>query len=232
MSPRLALAALLLLAAPVGAGVITFDFASLKSGAEGPLPGNASTATVNGVTITAFSSAFTTQAPIYVRNVTNDHGAGICSEPSCNSGDTNEISQLTNQEVLRLERPANTVWSSLWVSSLDSNGGVGAGEKGIMWWSNSATAAPSGIIAFQYGDFGTKVEGDLLSLASFAGFDRGAQYLFFRGASDTPGAAADNDFLVWKGSVNTIPTPAALGLLGAGLLGIGLARRLRLPQAD
>ena len=64
-----------------------------------------------------------------VHNVDDDHGLGVCSEGETNctngTGDVNEISQLTNSEALLLSIPDGYSWTSLWVSSLDSNNNTG-----------------------------------------------------------------------------------------------------------
>ncbi|CAG0123806.1 partial Serine-aspartate repeat-containing protein D, partial [Rhodocyclaceae bacterium] len=160
--------------------------------------------TVNGVTAEAFylnGGYQTTNTVLWGRNVPNDHGIGVWSsgepDPVASGGDVNEISNQLNNEVLRLTKADGQSWTSLWVSSLDS-GGSGSAEAGTLYWSNSATPDLSSLstkFTFHYGDFGTSVEGDLLTLNP-ANFDPSAKYLFFV-AGPNP-AGTNNDYLFWK----------------------------------
>lgn len=125
-------AAAVLAASSAQAAVVSFDSTSLGAN-NTPLAQNVTVNTVradafkysgaSNVAGGTFSSANTT---LWLRNESNDHGLGVCSEGASNcsskGGDVNEISSLTNLEVLRLTRPDNHVWTSLWVSSLDGGG--------------------------------------------------------------------------------------------------------------
>jgi hypothetical protein len=214
----------LALALPVAAGAATFDFTSL--GANNTLLGN--TVVVNGVTASGFANNFQTPTPLWLRNQTNDHGLGVCSEgqQACatGGGDVNELDNANALEAILLERPVDTIWTSLWVSSLDS-GGTGGSEEGTLAWGNSLAELlnPLNWLNFGYGAFGTAVEGDLLTLAS--AFDPTARYvLFFHGGV----AGSDNDYLVWRGAYTNslrVPEPGTLVLLGVGLAMFGLRRR-------
>ena len=159
---------------------------------------------MNGVRADAFylngSSYLTTNTTLYERNETNDHGIGVVSngEIASQGGDVNELSNQLNLEVIRLQKASGDKWTSLWVSSLD-NGGSGGQEMGTLYWSNSANPDLSTLsgssFTFKYGNFGTSVEGDLLTLHP-ANFDSSANYLFFRAGPNSCGT--NNDYLVWK----------------------------------
>ncbi|WP_158287832.1 PEP-CTERM sorting domain-containing protein [Falsiroseomonas bella] len=204
----------------------SFDFTTL--GAENTAL--ATSVVVGGVTAEGFNNNLSTPANLWLRNVTNDHGLGVCSEgaSACRSGggDVNELDNDGSNEFIRLTLPTGELWETLWVSSLDG-GGSGGSEEGRLQWSNDPTfGSVIGSANFAY--TGGSVEKEIL--ASIAGFDTSAKYLLF----SHPGSVGDdNDYLVWKGTTvadpNFIPAPepASLTLLGAGIFAMGLARRRR-----
>jgi hypothetical protein len=207
-----------------------FDFTHVNGGVEGRLTGPQTDA---GVTATAWvMDTHDTWIPsyLYLRNDPEDHGLGVCSEvlSDCQTkgGDVNELSNQSKKELIRLELPATKVWSSLWVSSLDS-GGSNSHEQGVLSWSNTAdpTSARLGSFDFGYGDFGALVEG---SLAFPAVFPTSAKYLFF---TNNWTNGSNNDYLVWKGTIDNdrtitaVPEPASLLLIGTGLAGAAARKR-------
>ena len=226
----------LLFSIPSHASTEAFDFAG-----SGAYLGTSST-TDNGVTATGFynDGGSWTEASLYQRDETNDHGLGVCSEGQfwCyfGGGDVNELSNQWYDEAIRLDKGSNATWGELWVSSLDSS------EVGTLYWGDSNNVAellnPVYSFSYQAGDFGAGiVEGDILALAAASGFDATAQYVLFTpGSPIAPSTICvstgdyctrpDNDYLVWKGTVNPVPIPAAVWLFGSGLLGlVGIARR-------
>lgn len=233
MKKLIAAAALALMAAPyANATTINFDFTTLGSN-NTPL---ATSVNVNGIVAEGFNNNYAHPAALWLRNVPNDHGLGVCSEgtAACSTlgGDTNEIDNSGSFEAIRLTNTVGGVWTSLWVSSLDADNKDGDIEFGRLLWSDCADVAMDpnctyGQFTFKYTDFGTNVEGDILALAAAAGFDPTAKYLLFLpGGVGTIGS--DNDYLLWRGSIQTVPEPATLGLLGLGLLALGFGgRRLR-----
>jgi hypothetical protein len=195
-----------------------FKFTDLNLGAEGRLSGPQ---TDDGVTATAWvlTSTGWGSSYLYLRNDDEDHGLGVCSEnlTDCQTkgGDVNELSNQSRPELIRLELPANKVWTSLWVSSLDS-GGSNSHEQGVLSWSNTAdpNSTRLGSFRFGYGDFGGHVEGSLTFPLTFQDT---AKYLFFTNNVEN---GPNNDYLVWKGTIDNshMPEPASLVLLGTGLL--------------
>lgn len=221
------------IAAPAHA--IEFDFTNLNGGAEGLLPNSVSD---NGVNATGWASDPSDvdsihelrEANLWLRNVTNDHGLGVCSEGAeeCRTGGGN-VNELDNDglfEAIMLENTNGGVWAELWVSSLDGNQDGPIPEMGtVMWADEIKNFSHENAFSFAFGDFGSKVEGNILSLAAASGFDKSATFLLFF-AGDFGQNFDDNDYLVWKGVV-AVPAPGVVALLGLGLIGMGLARRRR-----
>jgi hypothetical protein len=210
---------------PITSHAIAFDFSQVNGGAEGMIGTSVNS---NGVIATGYVGSLSTTAPLWVRNVDSDHGLGVCSEgeKACieQGGQANELDNMDTGEGIVLENTTGLDWASLWVSSLDGNDGATEGEHGRIYWANTIGGLPAGgYFNFGYGDFGTNHEGDILTLAAAAGFDRTARYVLF-----VPDAVHgnDNDYLVWRGSVG-VPEPSTLAVFGLGLLGLGLARRKR-----
>jgi uncharacterized repeat protein (TIGR01451 family) len=167
--------------------------------------------TINGVHADAAYTTSTGQigsAVLWARNSGTDKGLGVWSvneaSPTTTGSASGELSNQTNNEVIRLTLEDGRQWSSLWVSSLDKSSDGGA-ETGTLYWSDSATPDLSTLttkFVFKNGDFGLGAEeGNLLSLRP-AGFDAEAKYLFF--VAGDSGSTAKSDYLVWK--AGTIPT--------------------------
>jgi hypothetical protein len=215
------------LAVPVAASAVTFDFTNLPPGVNNTLLTNSET--VNGVIARGFQSNLNSAAPLWLRNVPNDHGLGVCSEgASCatGGGDVNELDNAGTPEFIVLQRPDGTHWTQLWVSSLDS-GGSGGSEEGKLVWGNSLAelAAGTNSFLFAWPNFGGAVEGNILSLLAASGFNPDALYVMF---THPTGVGDNNDYLVWKGAYERgrflVPEPGTLALLGTALA-IGALRR-------
>jgi len=231
--PLLILSLLLGLPAAGAAGPI-HNFASLSPGANTSL--GSGLVSVGPVTAQGFSFKSGVWAPdvLIARNVTNDHGLGVCSETPLSdcrlggfgAGDWNELSQLEYPEAILFSIADGFRWTELWVSSLDG-GGTGGTEEGRVHWGNSSAIAsllggPS--FAFDFGNFGAAVEGDILSLAAAAAFDPDARYVLFV-PDGTVGQ--NNDYLVWGASTEPVPEPGTLFLLGTGAAALARARGRR-----
>lgn len=187
------------------------------------------------------------QGFLWLRNNTNDHGVGYCSEkglsPGCGStgttgnGDRNEISNNYRDELVRLTLPAGMQWTDIQVSSLD-DGGSNGNETGTLYWSNNAAPnlhdGSTSFINFSHdglGWSGSTVEGSIFATLVAGGLDVRATHLFFRageynGFGDSTNGS-NNDYLVWGVGVAPIPEPETYALLlaGLGLLGFAAQRR-------
>jgi hypothetical protein len=186
---------------------------------------------VNGIIARGFDDAGGTQRLLWLRNETNDHGLGVCDDSVMDcvggGGDENELDNTDSLEIITLENTNGGSWVSLWVSSLD-DGGTNDSETGTLLWSHVENDFDFlNSFSFSFNDISPAVEAEILGLAAASAFDPTAPYLAFI-AGDDVDTGENNDYLVWKGSIDTpIPEPGTLGLMGLGLAALGLLARRR-----
>ena len=205
---------------------------------------------ISGYTYTAPTTYRQDQGYLWLRNDSGDRGLGYCSEgSSCGpantleNGNWNELGNNNTNEIIRLARPTNMVWTDIQVSSLD-DGGTNGNETGTFYWSNSANPNlednSTSFINFSHDGLGWNtsiVEGSIFNFLIANGFDPQAQFIFFRaGEYNGSGISTNgtqNDYLVWGVNVAApIPEPETYAMLlaGLGLLGFA-ARRKRQKEA-
>ena len=243
---------LLNLAAPM------YNFSSLSGGTlvnlgtTEAVPGLVGTINVSGW----YDAAGTwTATDLIARNEgLNERGLGVCSggeqsAPECANGVTgggeiNELSQQQNNEAILLQRPDNTSWLDLFVSSLDTNSNA-AIESGTILLGHLQphrlrphhTAADRVFVRCHVRTIASwPCEGSLLLPLSF---DALARYVLFVPnipCVDPEGCvfSNNNDYLVWGATLREsrngegdvpVPEPLTLLLVRSGLPGLAYWRK-------
>ena len=147
------------------------------------------------------ASYVTINTTLFLRNSTepgspqseNEFGLGVLSPGENNTvGHDKELGNATHDEVIRLTKPDNENWTSVWLSSVE--GGV----NGRLFWSNSPTpdlsTLSSSSFAFSHANFGGEEQGNVLAL-NIPNFNFTAKYLFRPGPSPTRSTAT----ITWSG---------------------------------
>jgi hypothetical protein len=243
----LALGSVPLLASPVLADPITFDFSEGALGELGPsLEFSDGDTVLLRVTGFHFDGTSWLPTPLYRRNEPNDHGLGVCSPSDeieggeCpgpdGGGDYNELDNFGDPELILLELVApGWEWVSVGLSSLDTNDGTNP-ESGRLWFSSSPDPLD------RFGPFRDFMGDDLNVEPDIPGseFPLMTSFLFFEPMSVGEGGAPiaprlgstttippefNNDFLVRSAVIqqtSAVPEPSSLLALGVGLAARGL----------
>lgn len=157
-----------------------------------------------------------TPTTLWARNVEADRGLGVCNpgETDCSSsGESDELSNQVNPELIVLTLPPGYKWVQVWISSLDNNGGVAPVERGQLWASgaiptNQSPGALGGTVLIQFAGDGSS-QGPASPFASnpetngyvvnIPAANATSPYLIFEPFDwVNAGANPDNDYLVWK----------------------------------
>jgi hypothetical protein len=211
------------------ADAIVIDF----SGAGGEL---GTSVNIGGVVIDGFYfNGSWLSANLFQRDEDpSDHGLGVCNpQETCTSpggGDINELDNADYAELIRLTLPAGFFWTEVGISSMDDNGSSDPDEIERGQAFATSDGDPDNLLLgtpfWQFaGDGAFELTNPVI------GADQSAQYIFFRPFDWSGGAVygynTDNDFLVHQVTIEPVPEPGTLGLLAAGLLGLGIAVRRR-----
>lgn len=159
---------------------------------------------------------------LYRRNQTNDHGLGVCNDveaggifpgADCSGpsggGDVNELDNEGEDELIVLKLPAGYRWVSVQISSLDTNGGGPVPERGQLW--ADADGVPNGpgtvgdvVVPATDNPFTGGVQ-PVEAVINIPAAFQSANYLIFQPYDHAnAGANTNNDFLVWKASVESL----------------------------
>lgn len=234
----------LALAAPV-----TVDFGAITP--HGRMSGASYTDAATGLIANAFyyDSSATPSATwsqdgtyLYVRNdnMTTESGLGVCNPtevshgvcnayPSYHTGNVTEIGGTTGvPELIRLTLPSGYTWASLGLSSLDHQ------EAGRLIASNVADPNlldPTNSynpISFVANGYSTAPSGFTIypnpATLGIGSSYAGLKYLFI---ANDPTVSPSGGFLLQSATLQGVPEPGTLALLGLGLVGCDLLRRSR-----
>jgi hypothetical protein len=163
-------------------------------------------------------------ANLYRRNQADDHGLGVCNDVEAGGtfpefdcpgpeggGDTNELDNAGEGELIVLGLPPGYRWVTVQISSLDTNGNVGVGvppERGQLWADDDGVPNVGGpgavgdvVIPTADNPFTGGVQ-PVEAVVSIPPAFAESSYLIFEPydhAND--GENTNNDFLVWQASV-------------------------------
>jgi hypothetical protein len=196
-----------LLYQPVSAQVV-IDFSAGTLG-EVPPPGTF-TDPVTGLTATGYYLNLGAWSPanLYRRNVTNDHGFGVCNplQTPCpgpsGGGDINELDNRAGvTELIVLKLPAGYKWVSVQISSMDTNDGIVDPEMGKLYAdSNGVFGVPGSVGDTSLKDFTGGVDA-VEATFNIPVSSTSAPYLVFEPYDHVNGTNLNNDYLVYKATI-------------------------------
>lgn len=198
-----------LLMQSTSAQAVEIDFSTI--GPAGNLGVTSYTDPATGLTVSGYYFDGTNWVPanLFLRNQTNDHGLGVCNpvEAAANGGDcaiddgdVNELDKDGNSELIVLTLPAGYQWSSVQISSLDASSGVP--ERGIIYADSDGVFNPPGgsvgdTILQTFAAITDPIEATFPINPSFAD----SPFLVFEPFDHTGGGSTDNDYLVYKATI-------------------------------
>jgi hypothetical protein len=200
--------AALLIQSP-SAQAVEIDFSAI--GPEGNLNVTSYTDPATGLIVSGYYYDGTAWVPanLFLRNIPNDHGLGVCNPVEAaenggncpiGAGDINELDNAGNSELIVLTLPAGYEWTSVQISSLDASSGVP--ERGILYADSDGVFNPPGgsvgdTVIETFEGLTDPVEATFPIPAAFAA----SPYLVFEPFDFTAGGSTDNDYLVYKATI-------------------------------
>ena len=162
-------------------------------------------------------------ADLYRRIEVGDRGLGICNPDeqvafpedtppgNCGGGDVNELDNMDLAEIITLKLPDGYKWVSVDVSSMDNDTPVQV-ETARLY--ADADGIPNGTTPGSLGDttisdiFGAAIVEQNITIPPA---NATAPYLMFEPVDVVDGIYDDNDFLVWKATIEELPPPPTDG---------------------